>query len=278
MPRTIQHIKRWTATELRQFLLYIGPVVLRGTVLEKPYYNLFMLLHFGITILVRQDLNPGMLDEAERALLKFVKKCKGLMGQHFISYNVHNLIHLTADSRKFGVLDKFSAFPFENELQVLKHAVRGKRKPLQQLVRRVKEFDRVSLLCARHVDIPEGVIKGKARKRCNEYSKGGSTHSSARIMGRTVSAKKGDNIVVIGDKIVSVRHFSVKNDKSYVEGKYFTRMTNLYKYPIHSSEIGVWKVSNLSYATRSWPLSAVTCKAAQIPLGESEYAIFPLVN
>lgn len=30
----------------------------------------------------------------------------------YVSYNVHNLLHLTDDVERFGVIDNFSAFPF----------------------------------------------------------------------------------------------------------------------------------------------------------------------
>ena len=43
-PRTLGKLERWKATELRQFLLYTGPVVLRSR-LPDDYYNHFMLLH-----------------------------------------------------------------------------------------------------------------------------------------------------------------------------------------------------------------------------------------
>ncbi len=50
-PRALVERCRWKATELRQFLLYTGPVVLRG-VLQPQIYDNFMLLsvrcvHFG---------------------------------------------------------------------------------------------------------------------------------------------------------------------------------------------------------------------------------------
>ena len=43
-PCSLSDVIRWKATELRQFLLYIGPVVLRG-VLPEPLYENFILPH-----------------------------------------------------------------------------------------------------------------------------------------------------------------------------------------------------------------------------------------
>lgn len=48
--RDIQEIGRWKATELRLFLLYVGPVVLKNIVPKDVYTN-FMALHTSMVIL-----------------------------------------------------------------------------------------------------------------------------------------------------------------------------------------------------------------------------------
>ena len=50
-PRSLLEVKRWKATEFRQFLLYTGPVVLLGK-LPMPLYKNFMLLSVAIRILL----------------------------------------------------------------------------------------------------------------------------------------------------------------------------------------------------------------------------------
>lgn len=49
--RPVSEIDRWKATEFRQFLLYCGPVVLKG-ILPDALYNNFLLLSVGIFFLV----------------------------------------------------------------------------------------------------------------------------------------------------------------------------------------------------------------------------------
>jgi len=46
--------------------------------------------------------------------------CAILYGSEFITYNVHNLIHLPYFVQKHGLLDSFSAFRYENYLKKLK--------------------------------------------------------------------------------------------------------------------------------------------------------------
>lgn len=59
----------------------------------------------------------------------FVEKTKELYGDHFMVYNIHSMIHLSAEAMKFGCLDACSAFPFENFLGKLKRLVRSGKKP-----------------------------------------------------------------------------------------------------------------------------------------------------
>jgi len=53
----------------------------------------------------------------------FVKTFCLIYGRGNVSYNVHSLIHLSQDAKKFGVLDNFSSFSYENYLQHLKKIV-----------------------------------------------------------------------------------------------------------------------------------------------------------
>ena len=67
-------------------------------------------------------------------LFQFVKDMKKLYGQESLIYNVHNLLHLTDDVQKFGVLGSFSAFSFANYLGKIKGFLRTPNKPLTSYV------------------------------------------------------------------------------------------------------------------------------------------------
>lgn len=115
-------------------------MVLRS-VLESEKYLHFLSLHIAISIFT----NPKLVAEehyikyAEDLIIYFVKKFEILYGQQFISYNVHNLLHLAEEVRKYGVLDNFSAFHFESFLGGLKQLIRKAEKPLQQILCRFSE-------------------------------------------------------------------------------------------------------------------------------------------
>lgn len=139
-PRELTEISNWKATEFRQFLLYSGPITLKSTI-KKDIYTHFLTLHVAISILVSPLLvqRECNIKYTEDLLIYFVKNFGIIYGQQFISHNIHNLLHLCNDVRKFGVLDNFSAFPFENFLCTLKNIQRKPEKPLQQLARRYGE-------------------------------------------------------------------------------------------------------------------------------------------
>lgn len=56
-----------------------------------------------------------------------------------MSFNVHNLLHLTNDVKYHGPLDSFSAFKFENKFYQFKQMLQVSRLPLQQLYNRISE-------------------------------------------------------------------------------------------------------------------------------------------
>lgn len=141
-PRTIAQLRNWKATEFRTFLLYTGPYVLNA-VLPPNHYLHFLCLHVSISILCSKEFNKKFLDYAEQLLVCFVKNFPILYGNEHLSYNVHNLLHLARDSRKFGVLDNFATFRFENHLRKIKKLVRSGNRPLEQVHNRIHEMQTI---------------------------------------------------------------------------------------------------------------------------------------
>lgn len=103
-------------------------------------------LHIATTILCSSYFSSldSHLNYAEELLQYFVSNFKEIYGEHHISLNVHNLLHIVDDVRHFGPLDRFSCFKFENFNQQIKKMIRKHEKPLQQISRRIHEFDQCS--------------------------------------------------------------------------------------------------------------------------------------
>lgn len=143
-PRVLKYSDRWKATEYRSFLLYYGIVSLKG-VLSKDLYKHYLSLVVSIRILCEANITKrnNLLPFARKCLDYFVWKAKDHYGRAFTVYNVHNLLHLSDDVENFNLsLDEMSCFPFENYLGWLKKLVKGRNKPLVQLVKRLDEYVR----------------------------------------------------------------------------------------------------------------------------------------
>ena len=139
--RPLDVLEHWKAVEFRTFLLYSGPVVLKH-VLDDEKYEHFLYLHAAIRILCSPSLSNEQINYADHCLKYFVNKFGIIYGTYQLSYNVHNLIHLANECIfQHGPLDSFSAFPFESYLGQLKSLLRGIKRTLAQLKRRLSEID-----------------------------------------------------------------------------------------------------------------------------------------
>lgn len=81
---------------------------------------------------------------ADSFLKTFVEHSSEIYVKQFLIYNVHLLLHLKEDVDRFGPLDNFSCFPFENHLNQIKHLIKSPTNPLQQVYRRIKEINNCS--------------------------------------------------------------------------------------------------------------------------------------
>jgi hypothetical protein len=139
--RSLDEIEDWKAVEFRTFLLYSGPIVLKGVLSEEQYEH-FLYFHTAIRILCSSSSTEEQITYAEQCLKYFSFQFGVLYGSFQLIYNVHSINHLADDCRFLkGSLDCFSAFPFENFLGRLKKMLRGTRRPLAQLKKRLSEID-----------------------------------------------------------------------------------------------------------------------------------------
>lgn len=74
--RSLTELARWKATELRTFLLYTRPVVLKN-VLPTRMYDHFLIFHVAIKILATEGLCKEFNQYAKELLHLFVGEAKG---------------------------------------------------------------------------------------------------------------------------------------------------------------------------------------------------------
>lgn len=295
-PRSLVDLPRWKATEFRQFLLYWGPVVLKD-VLPLPLYNHFLSLHVAMKILVSDKLCVLYNDYSKLLLRHFVSESLKLYGPHFAVYNVHGLIHLSDDVLRFGPLDNFSCFPFENFLQQLKKKVRRSQNPLAQVVKRLAEAasskktsvlvsNPTLLLTNPHSRGPLPIVPhGNCHQQVRQFQ-------TAMLEPWRLTTKKPNNCVFLQDgSIVRVQNIIQSHIDVKVVGYQFIEPTSLLSPPFDVN--GIIKShlvnNNLTSPVMSWPIGNVQCKAYAIPIPwrvddldedqeeTSFFAIFPLL-
>lgn len=99
-PRSINQLGRWKATELRQFLLYMGPVILKN-MLHYHVYSNFVLLKYAITILLNHELNVQYNEYARSYCRYLYAHSVHIYGKDFGVCNTLVLIPLADDVRNF---------------------------------------------------------------------------------------------------------------------------------------------------------------------------------
>ncbi|XP_061716895.1 uncharacterized protein LOC133524769 [Cydia pomonella] len=116
--RTVDVLAHWKGSEYRCFFYYLSFIILQEVQRAEPY-NHFMHLFCAITI-CSNDSYFHLLRIAEEMLKHFVEQFKTIYGKDYITSNIHNLLHLVDEVKKFGILQNFNAYCFENKLYSIK--------------------------------------------------------------------------------------------------------------------------------------------------------------
>uniref|UniRef100_A0A1Y1LQ64 DUF4218 domain-containing protein n=1 Tax=Photinus pyralis TaxID=7054 RepID=A0A1Y1LQ64_PHOPY len=254
-PRPLSEIRHWKATELRNFLLYIGPVVLKSKVNNDVYLN-FLTLHVAVRILCNSTAiaNKENIKYAERLLEHFVQSFAIIYGKDKISHNVHNLLHICEDVRNFGSLDEFSSFKFENYMSTIKKYIRKNDKPLQQLCNRYHEMERLY-------------------KSSNKSTQKSVTHkindcviNIHKFKDRCVLLENGDIFQIILIEGNRIAGYPLRSNG------------NLYTAPCASQKLNIHQLSDLNSTYVSHPLSSVRAKIWTLPYKRNEYVGMPILH
>lgn len=276
-PRGLNYYKVWKATEFRLLLLYIGPVVFKD-ILETDIYHNFLTLHVAIRILCCEELLTDFRLYAHSLLEHFVEDFGEIYGEHLVSHNVHGLLHLAEDCETHGVLDNFSAFPYENNMMEIKGMLRKPDNILAQMYKRQMEKNyfrheknlkekesKIFTVDEKSIHNEGPLQKGMYGKQYKIAKKGSFQLNTKYIHERCCYLNDGS--------VVDIENFSFCHDlKTEVAiGKKYLKTENYFTVPCDSSLVGVTAVSKLSKELEKWPLTSIHRKAVKIPIpGTSE--------
>lgn len=131
-PQPFAKIKHWKGVEYRNFLLYYGPIVLKGILTEEQLEH-FMLFSTGTAIFLSHSITPHMRQLGQSMFNAFVERFAGLYTVRFMSKTVHSLLHIEMCVLKTGPLWTTSCFPYESIYHFLRQLINGTQYVLDQV-------------------------------------------------------------------------------------------------------------------------------------------------
>lgn len=189
-------------------------------VLDPDIYNNFLYLHIG-TVICITDYHRDLVDVAEKLFSKFVDSFIDIYGKKYVSHNIHNLKHIVDDVRRFGALDNFSSFPFENKLGMLKKFIRSGNLPLQQVAKRIMENI--------HYDIRK-LIQGTNKKEIKL--------NSIKVGELFIDNSPNNRwILTIDKKIVGFDHTEKSGEINFLVGKPLAKLSPFFDKPVSSKYV-----------------------------------------
>ena len=281
---SFKFVSNWKAVELRQFLLYVGPYILKD-ILRPALYANFLTLHTAIRILESPNYCQQVRYNkyAHQLLINFVKNFKQIFGPEFCCYNVHNLIHLAAECMRFGTLTSFSCFKFENKLGKIRRLIKPSGHTLSQLNNRLHEWHACSIPTENHQNYPSLKSPINTSINLNDFifisSNDFSCFKSVITKDFCVIINNRDNYFKMKNKkIVKIEHiFASKNNEIFLLGKLFVRYRPFYSAPVNSLDFFNITIASQYDKLELINLSELESKCYSLPLDNNEFAIIPLI-
>jgi hypothetical protein len=259
-------------------LLYVGPVVLIYSLPEPQYANL-LTLSVAIRLCLSLNVSSSFIEYADELLRHFVKTFSLLYGESQLVYNVHGLLHLVDDVRRYGTLDNVSAFQFESYLGMLKKKVRSPKNPIAQIVHRISEdYARIgtgsesgqlgNVFKKLHLDGPVPI----SYMQCSQYKQ----HKGAEFF---ISTACNDNCFEVEDRIGFVRNVlcDESSNQGFIVFESFETIEPLFVSPLPSNRLSIYYVARLSGIHDVFPISQISSKFMSLPLKQG-FAVFPLLH
>lgn len=278
--RSLSECARYKAVEFKLLLLYTGPVVLKKVLLPNYYYN-FLILHVATYILCSNEFckNDSMVSYSNNLFKSFIDNSVQIYGPDFVSYNVHNLLHLGDDVLKFGNLMSFSAFPFENHMQCIKKMLRKSDKPLEQIIHRVTEKG--------FIKFPKNVNAGYSVS--NEHFEGPLLPGCRPLQYKLLTTEKftlklnsADCYIQIANDskdIVIIKNITYFADEICVIGQKFLHKNNFFTIPCESSALGIFLVNKDCLGELEvFPLRKIKNKVLLLPFENHSAVIVPFIH
>lgn len=272
--RGLDSVGHWKGLEFRSFLYYIGIAVLKPF-LPTDVYEHFLTLFCAVTI-CSSETHEHLVDLAHTLLLHYVECYAKIYGEDYIASNVHNLNHLVDDVKRFGILSKFSAYPFENKLYQIKNMIRSGHKPLAQVAKRSSELNQlVTDDAAPNVKTP--ILKKPIINSATDTG----TKKYARVDFENFSLSNDVAnrwFLTKSNQIVMFENVAQCGEALTISGFPLKQITDFFETPIKSSHLSIFHSTCEKNITTMYDPLAIKCKMVAITLKSKETVFVPLLH
>lgn len=241
------------------------------------------MLHISISILSNKSLvkDPQNIEYSENLNMLFILTFQEIYGKENATFNVHSLLHLAKDVTMYGCLEQFSAFPYENYICSIKKLLRKGDKPLQQLSRRLAEYD----IAKNFNRTSRTEFKFKAKK---EHYSCSVSHLfvEAQIWYKyliadswqiVVDDERNNTIMMHNSSILRVLSIALANEKLCIVGRKYEIIKDLYNLSdFRSGLLGIYFVRESDDIVCE-PCISIKCKMFKISC-DSNYVVFPIIH
>lgn len=235
-------------------------------VLSLICYNHFLSLCVAIRILTDKQLCVIFNAYANSLLLYFVSNYGKIYGKEYMSYNVHNLLHLSNDVQSFGSLDNFSCFKYENHMQKIKNKLHNSGAPLEQFLNRIFEELQLPIRPFKVEKYPIVVYKKN-------------NVISLQFKSFKIAINKTDNCAMLYDKsIVFILDIFEEDGVCYIHAKHFLNAKSFFDVPCSSEKIGIFVISHINTTNIKIPVTLIKRKCLKIKYLDDDcsYITIPL--
>ncbi|XP_045767783.1 uncharacterized protein LOC123869091 [Maniola jurtina] len=268
--RGLHDLSNWKATEYRTFLLYASFIILKDVLAYGPYHH-FLNFFCAVTICSSQQ-HFQFLPIARMMLLYFVEHYRDHYGKEYITSNVHNLIHLVDEVKRFGPLQTFNAYPFENKLSSIKRTIRKGNKPLQQIGNRLMERNTIEIEQFSNNDNNIPVIKTYKYKK--------TSITMIRLDSFILSTDNQNKWFLTNNNDVFEIISMVNYDTciSFI-GNIIQNVSEVFEKPIKSSFLNIFMTNctSIRRLKTSFNIADIKCKLVVIEYGSNNYYV-PLIH
>ena len=154
VPRGLDDLAYWKASEFRNFLLYWGIPVLRH-ILSAAYFAHFCCLVKATFLVSKEIITPEDILQAEACIKQFVGSFAELYSGRYMTMNVHQVLHLVNTVLKTEPLFANNCFVFEDLNGYIVSQIHGTQGIDTQVISTINLIQAIPLLKEKYEAVDE---------------------------------------------------------------------------------------------------------------------------